>query len=107
MVIKRYNNKYGVMDAERWDVTNVDLAKVDPGKVYKRPHDVVVDATLSRAQKIDILRRWEYDQREIAVAEEENMQASSNSHMLILEEILKSLLELKIDDSDESPTKEG
>lgn len=50
-----------------------DQALLDPTSVYKLPMDVVNDSGLSREQKIQILHRWEYDARELQVAEEENM----------------------------------
>ena len=87
---------------------NIEKARIDPGSVFKRPHDVVDEKDLTRAQKIDILRRWAYDEREIAVAEEENMQGPE-SDKPILDEILRSLLELGVDkDQDKPPpTKQG
>ncbi|MCH8187429.1 MAG: hypothetical protein IIB66_01805 [Proteobacteria bacterium] len=39
--------------------------------VFKEPKDVVASNELSRNQKIEILRRWEYDARQLEVAEEE------------------------------------
>lgn len=91
-------------------MVNIEVAKIDPSSVFKRPHDVVHEKTLSRSQKIDILRRWAYDERELAVAEEENMQsAAHDGHGIILDEILQSLLELGVDkDQDRPPpTKQG
>ncbi|MFQ6019113.1 MAG: hypothetical protein ACE5KF_13085 [Kiloniellaceae bacterium] len=46
-------------------------AILDPTMVFKDPKDVVADVALTRDQKIDILRRWEYDARQLEVAEEE------------------------------------
>jgi hypothetical protein len=90
-------------------MVNIEHAKTDPSSVFKRPGDVVRDTSLSRAEKIEILRRWAYDEREMAVAEEENMQRPENEKNNILEEVLKSLLELGADSDDKSspPTKQG
>lgn len=90
-------------------MTNLELAKHNPEKVYKHPHDVLVDKSINRKDKIDILRRWEYDEREISVAEEENMQGSNGSHIIVLEEISQALLDLGVDSDDEGrpPTKQG
>ncbi len=91
-------------------MVNIEVAKIDPASVFKHPHDVVDEQSLSRSQKIDILRRWAYDERELAVAEEENMQsATHDGHDIILDEILRSLLELGVDkDQDRPPpTKQG
>ena len=50
------------------DVTKVML---DPTKVFKEPKDVVASNELTRNQKIEILRWWEFDARALEVAEEE------------------------------------
>ncbi len=50
---------------------DVNQAMLDPTSVFKDPTDVVADENLSRDQKIEILHRWEYDARELEVAEEE------------------------------------
>ena len=50
---------------------DVQKAMLDPTMVFKDPTDVVADESLSRDQKIEILRRWEYDARQLEVAEEE------------------------------------
>ena len=51
----------------------IDLKKamLDPTMVFKDPKDVVANVELTRDQKIEILRRWEYDARQLEVAEEE------------------------------------
>ncbi len=53
----------------------IDLqrAQLDPGAVFRSPRDVVQCEALSSQQKIEILRRWEYDAAECAVALEEGM----------------------------------
>ena len=90
-------------------MVNLERAKQDPSSQFKSPHDVVVDQSLTREEKIDILLRWEYDQREIAVAEEENMVGARSNHHNILEKIHECLLELKFDVTKEGrpPTKQG
>ena len=90
-------------------MVNLEKAKLDPASEFKSPQALVEDETLSREQKIDILRRWSYDAREIAVAEEENMLGSSDKHHILLEKIQKCLLQLgfESDQSDGAPTKQG
>ena len=46
-------------------------AMLAPTMVFKDPKDVVANVELTRDQKIEILRRWEYDARQLEVAEEE------------------------------------
>ncbi len=50
---------------------DVERAMLDPTSVFKDPKEVVANDELTRDQKIEILRRWEYDARELEVAEEE------------------------------------
>ena len=69
--------------------------------------EVVKEKNLTRSQKIKILRQWEYDARELEVAEEENMQGVDND---ILPEVLSALAALGADmhgDGDGCATKQG
>ena len=50
---------------------DVTKAMLDPTMVFKEPKDVVASNELTLDQKIEILRRWEYDARQLEVAEEE------------------------------------
>lgn len=44
-----------------------------PSKVYDAPKDVVHDERLSKQQKMKVLESWETDQKQLLVADEENM----------------------------------
>ena len=59
--------------------------------VFETPEAVLRHDDLSEDQKIDILRRWEYDAGDIAVAEEEGMQGEQP---LVLRRVLLALEEL-------------
>ncbi len=50
---------------------DVKKAMLDPTTVFKDPKEVVANAELTHDQKIEILRRWEYDAHQLEVAEEE------------------------------------
>lgn len=50
---------------------DVRTAMLDPTMVFKDPQEVVATEELTRDQKIEILRRWEYDAHQLEVAEEE------------------------------------
>ena len=65
-------------------MTNQKLAKalVDPASVFPNPMAIVVDDSLSVERKVEILRRWEYDAREIQVAEEEGFPAKEPDSLL-------------------------
>jgi len=71
---------------------DVEKAKLDPTSVFAHPHDVLMNDSLSRDQKIDILRRWAYDAREIEVADDENMGGARLGDTL--DEVLKCLNQL-------------
>ena len=45
----------------------------NPSGYYNTAQDVLKDAKLSQEQQLNILKQWEYDLRELLVAEEENM----------------------------------
>lgn len=84
------------------------LAKaiLDPPSVFVTPQDVLTDENLTTSQKIEILRRWEYDAREVSVAEDEGMPARNGE---TLQQILQALEKLvgDIDPSKTPPTKQG
>ena len=50
---------------------NVKKAMLNPESVFKDPQEVVVSEEMTSEQKINILRRWEYDVHQMEVAEEE------------------------------------
>ncbi len=50
-----------------------DSAVLNPSAVFAAPEDVLAEKSLTREQKIEILRRWEYDASGEAVALEEGM----------------------------------
>lgn len=57
-------------------MTDIDQAMMNPVSVFKSPEAVVSAGDLSAKQKIEILRRWEYDARQLEVAGEEGMTGS-------------------------------
>jgi len=48
---------------------DVEKALLDPAAIFRHPQQVIDTNDLSRDQKIEVLRRWEYDVREIQVLE--------------------------------------
>ncbi len=85
-----------------------EKALLDPASTFPSPEQVLSSAELSREQKIEILHRWEYDARELEVAEEENMLSDSDQPG-ILDEILRCLhaLGAGLDPARSAPTKQG
>lgn len=58
-----------------------EKALLDPADIFGAPEDVVEHPGLTREQKIEILRRWEYDVSEAAVAQEEGMAGETPPHL--------------------------
>jgi len=85
---------------------NIEKALLDPTSVFARPADVLDDPSLSREEKIRILRRWEYDARELEVAEEENMGGGPPDQLGPVLEALHRL-EASNDPEHTPPTKQG
>ena len=73
---------------------------------YTIPDEVVTSDELSKEQKIKILRRWEYDVRELEVAEEEGMKGPK---LVTLDAVLGALRSLGASPDIErsAPTKQG
>ena len=91
---------------------NFEAMLVDPSEYFDRPADILAAATLSVDQKRELLKRWEYDIREMMVADEENMPDKSGSSDELahdrLPEIAAALSELGVDPDDtDPPTKQG
>ncbi len=85
---------------------DIEKAMLDAASVFASPDAVVRDQSITREQKLKILKRWAYDARELEVAEEENMRGGPPS---MLGEILNALhgLESDIDTDHSPPTKQG
>ncbi len=84
---------------------DVNKAMLDPTMVFKDPKDVVANVELTRDQKIEILRRWEYDARQLEVAEEEAGMAVRQPD--IFDRVVQALhaLDVKRDTEHTPPTK--
>ena len=84
----------------------VDRILLDPARAFAAPADVLGDARFTTDQKIEILRRWEYDAVELGVATEEGM---SNHTADLLPQIVEALTELgaEINTDRTPPTKQG
>lgn len=85
---------------------DIEKAMLNPAQVFDHPEDILKEESLTHEQKVKLLKRWEYDARELEVAEEENMGGSSPS---VLGEILVALNSLDAGGNTGhfSPTKQG
>jgi hypothetical protein len=74
---------------------DLEKALYNPAAYFKTPA-ALLRSDLSREQKIEALRRWEYDARLLQVAEEENMPGPQPD---LLGDILNALNSLGADPS--------
>jgi hypothetical protein len=76
----------------------------NPAAVFSSPADVVASKELTLEQKVQVLKRWEYDARLIEVAQEENMTSMEPG---VLSDVLKALQALGAVHEESGPTKSG
>ncbi|BBK38536.1 hypothetical protein STAQ_36140 [Allostella sp. ATCC 35155] len=90
-------------DTTRSEV-DVDQALLDPALVFPSPEALAAHESLTVEQKIEILRRWEYDASEASVATEEGMPGGDGD---LLRRILLALSRLsgRLDVEQVGPTK--
>jgi hypothetical protein len=87
---------------------DIKKALLNPSTIFKHPDEVVRSDELSHDQKIEVLRRWEYDLRELQVADDESMTAPK-PEPVALDAVLKSLRAVgaPADVEHSAPTKQG
>ena len=85
----------------------VAKALIDPANVFSNPMAVVNEDSLSNERKIEILKRWEYDARQLQVADEEGFPAREPG--CLLDAVLAALHQLGAgpDIEHSLPTKQG
>lgn len=67
---------------------DLETAYIDPAKVFNDPQEVINTKTLTDDQKKKILTRWEYDAKQLQVADQENMPGPKS-------QMLKKVLDAK------------
>ena len=84
---------------------DIEEANFNPASVFQNPEAVLEHRGITKDQKIEILRRWEYDASENCVAVEEGMLGGENE---LLRRILLTLGKLTggIDVEKVAPTKQ-
>ena len=81
-------------------------AKKNPAAFFDHPKEILHNTALSHEHKVIILKAWEYDARELEVAEEENMVGDTPSLLYDVLEALRLLhSESKLNKS--APNKQG
>jgi hypothetical protein len=81
---------------------DLDKARLNPSEVFASPNDILQHRELSRAQKIEVLRRWAQDAQALQVAEDENMTAPPQQPASRLDEVMKALHDLDAELAPES-----
>lgn len=80
---------------------DLQQALLDPSSAFSSPEEVRDHSGLDRSDKIELLRRWAYEESEVAVAEEEGMIQGDRP---ILRRVLLALEALGADiDTEHSP----
>tara|TARA_R110001592_G_scaffold91405_4_gene267584 strand:+ start:1570 stop:1812 length:243 start_codon:yes stop_codon:yes gene_type:complete len=65
----------------------------DPRASFNSPSQIVNSNDLSKSQKIELLRRWEYDAEQLQAAEGEGMNSDRNEGEM-LQRVLEALKSL-------------
>jgi hypothetical protein len=86
-----------MVDTNRSAPINMEEALHDPASVFATPEEVLSCGTLSRQQKAEILRRWEYDASEASVAEEEGMPNQNGDLLGRILLVLENLADIDMD----------
>ena len=96
------------MAADIYMAKNISFqnALIDPSSEFHHPHDILAVNDFTSAQKLELLKRWEQDARELAVAEEEGMVGNDKS---LLSDIMQAIDELDpgYHQARSSPDKQG
>jgi hypothetical protein len=70
---------------------DLDAARLNPAGTFATPAEVVADPRLDRAAKLEVLRQWERDARELDVASDENMAGGEPSMLSRVKSALDAL----------------
>jgi hypothetical protein len=73
--------------------------KTDPRSIYQHPDEVLSDDTLTREQKIEVLREWHYDAIRLQESAGENMTGGEPD---MLRAVSKALLTLDVSPAEEA-----
>jgi hypothetical protein len=79
------------VDNQKLSKADIEHAMMTPSSVFDAPAEVVESEGLTRAQKIEVLKRWELDARALQRATDENMTGGERS---LLDEVNDALSKL-------------
>ena len=83
---------------------NLEEILRDPARKFRDPADVIHDSHYSRDERLAILRQWERDARQLAVAEEEGMAGGEES---LLSQVRRAIAALSAERSAGGGTRRG
>lgn len=90
--------------------TKFETALADVSKIYAHPRAIVEARDLTTARKIELLKQWEIDLRQLQVASEEGMTGEGRGQTAeLLRAVHVALTDLGVEASGDSgaPTKTG
>jgi hypothetical protein len=68
-------------DTAMYTAKDYDRALLSPSSVFEHPMDVVATGSMTARQKLEILKRWEVDERALDEATSENMSGGEASRL--------------------------
>ena len=80
-----------------------DKALLTPEQVFKSPLEVVETGSLTAAQKLKVLKRWEADAHDMAVASDESMTGGEPSRFSEVRQAIHSICDREHIDEDGEP----
>jgi hypothetical protein len=83
---------------------DLELALLDPRGIFATPEELLIGGALTRQQKVEVLRRWEFDARESSIATEEGMPGEDID---LLHRILVAIDQLGLRPGQPAPGKTG
>lgn len=76
-----------------YSAKDYDRALLAPDEIFDLPMDVVTTDSLTAKQKMEILKHWEADARDLQVATEENMSGPGRPRLTEVREAILRLCE--------------
>ena len=70
---------------------DLEMALLDPERVFESPQDVLDHPGLSRETRREILERWKYEEAQLAAAEDEGMGGGEELKLTPVVEALEAL----------------
>jgi len=79
------------IDTPKLSKADIEQAMITPSAVFDTPAEIVEAERLTRPQKIEVLKRWEFDARALQRATDENMTGGEHPPLDEINEELSKL----------------